>query len=83
MERLVQIGLPLTSTVGVELVVFAEQCTGGHPLAPQHGCGLTGRPIVATGRKLTSTVGSPERITPPAVFLSPRRITDFGTILSH
>jgi hypothetical protein len=76
-------GLPPTNTVGVELVVFAAQCTGGHPFLPQQGWGLTGRPIVATGRKLTNTVGSPERITPPAVFLSPKRITDFGTMLSH
>jgi hypothetical protein len=83
MDELVQIGLPLTSTVDVLLVVFAEQCTGGQPLAPQHGCGLTDCPLVATGRLLTNTVESPERITPPAVFLSPRRITDFGTVSSH
>ena len=73
----VQIGLPPTNTVGVFVVVIAAQCTGGQPLAPQHGCGLTLEPTVATGRRLTKTVGFPVRITPPALFLSPIRCTLF------
>jgi hypothetical protein len=72
-------GFPPTKTVKLLLVVDAEQCIGGHPLAPQHGCGVTFAPTTAIGRPLTSTVGSPVSITPPAEFLSPTRHTGPGT----
>jgi hypothetical protein len=76
------IGLPLTNTVPLVLVVVAEQCTGGQPLRPQQGCGDTLDPTTATGRLLINTVESPVSITPPAAFLSPTLQIDPG-MLSH
>lgn len=78
MSPKVTTGFPLTNTDALVLVVEAAQCTGGHPLAPQQGCGVTFDPMIATGRLLTKTEASPLRITPPAVFLSPTRHTSPG-----
>lgn len=72
-------GFPPAKTVKLVLVVDAAQCTGGQPLAPQHGCGVTRDPMVAMGLPLTKTVGLPVSITPPAAFLSPTRHTGPGT----
>jgi hypothetical protein len=73
-------GRPPASTLKFLLVVLAEQCTGGQPLRPQQGCGLTLAPSVAIGRLLTRIVESPVSMTPPAEFLSPTLHTGPGTI---
>lgn len=67
--------------VGLLVVVTAAQCSAP-PGWPQGGCGLTKLPTVAMGLKLTNTVGSPVRITPPPTSASPTRCTKPG-MLSH
>ena len=74
----VVIGLNPAKIVGLFVVVNAAQCVGGHPLRPQQGWGLTLAPAVAIGRKLTSTVGSPDKITPPTALASPSLCTNPG-----
>ena len=69
----VVIGLKLTRILGLFAVVNAPQCM---PPLGQGGCGLTALPAVAMGLKFTNTVGTPVKITPPAIFTSPTRCTD-------
>ena len=67
------IGLKLTRIRGLVVVVNAPQWM---PCLGQGGCGLTALPAVAIGLKFTNTVGTPVKITPPAIFTSPTRCTD-------
>lgn len=83
LSPIVVTGRPATNTEKFVEVVSAEQCIGGQPLAPQHGCGVTFDPSTVIGRPLTSTVGLPVTTTPPTAFRSPNLLTGPGTILSH